>query len=199
MSWAGGRPTVDQARVTVCCDGFFELGGPGRSTGRVGTVGLGDPPLVAVWLRLVERWRCESACAGSNASPRQLTSRPSARSKLIWPRSRSPRPVRDLESGGRENMVSRGRTGSFVCVGRIALIVCCLSVGSVQACAASSPARRRCVLVIGVDGCRPDCLTREWAPTLYDLIHFQPTKEAASAYSLRSQGAHHRSIHARAR
>lgn len=32
---------------------------------------------------------------------------------------------------------------------------------------------RRCALVIGLDGCRPDCLTAEIAPTLFGLMHQQ--------------------------
>ena len=70
---------------------------------------------------------------------------------------------------------------------------------------------RRCALVIGLDGCRPDCLTAEIAPTLWGMMHQQhvvppalPLSDAAPvdaspvlpstaglplhcAYSLRSQ------------
>jgi len=48
--------------------------------------------------------------------------------------------------------------------------------------AIASDAPRRCALVIGIDGCRPDCLTNDHAPTLYGLL-----QSSQSAYSLKSQ------------
>lgn len=62
---------------------------------------------------------------------------------------------------------------------------------------------RRCALVVGLDGFRPDCITAEHAPTLHAIIHPQQAAATAaaaapsgsppplpvipSAYSLRSQ------------
>lgn len=65
---------------------------------------------------------------------------------------------------------------------------------------------RRCALVVGLDGFRPDCITAEFAPTLHAIIHPHAAAAATaaaaaataagsspmlpaipSAYSLRSQ------------
>lgn len=60
----------------------------------------------------------------------------------------------------------------------------------------AASAKRHCVLVIGIDGCRPDCLTPEFAPYIYKLMHdpsswkqtsSDPSMQATTAYSLESQ------------
>lgn len=49
-------------------------------------------------------------------------------------------------------------------------------------------APRRCVLVIGIDGCRPDCLTITHAPTLTSLMTPVTSEEKTkTAFSLKSQ------------
>lgn len=58
--------------------------------------------------------------------------------------------------------------------------------------AAASADKRRCVLLLCVDGWRPDCITREAAPTVWGAIHSTPDPscfpcESAVAYSLASQ------------
>lgn len=60
----------------------------------------------------------------------------------------------------------------------------CVCVQSVP----SSSSVRPCVLLIGLDGCRPDCLTPSTAPTLCNLLTHPPGVDGRStAFSLHSQ------------
>jgi len=81
-----------------------------------------------------------------------------------------------------------------------------MTTAAAAAAAAASSAIRRCALVIGLDGFRPDCISPELTPTLWGLMHparpsFGPVASVASdggqtvsvapalscAFSLRSQ------------